>query len=782
MILLMIPSYIFSDKTGTLTRNSMRFRKMSVAGTVWLHDVHSGGDETNEESDRVSPRQPTQWPDEAKQAISVGVAVPNDSESCPTSPSNDCRVASPRAEENSADEVKPRNGDSHGDTKELLERIRSKPHTALAQNTRLFLLAIALCHTCLPRIGLDGKLDFQGLSVDEIALVAAARELGHLVLKKNPSSITIRLLQSAQTSTYVDETYGILDMIDFSSDRRRMSVVIRMPDGRICVFCKGAESVLQHRLRIPATTAKTNPAIKLKEGERTIDGQPLDATAITRKCFDHLNDFASEGLRTLIYAYRYIDESTYETWRASYREASISLINRQSLIESVGEQLEQDLELLGATGIEDRLQEGVSETIDRLRRANIKTWMSTGDKRETAINVGRACGLIKSDSTLIVLDDGLAQPSQRISTALTNFKDGHSAHTVVIVDGQALSNIETQPTDRDFFLELAVSADSVICCRATPSQKASLITCVRKHLPKSITLAIGDGANDIAMIQAAHVGIGITGYEGRAAARASDYSIAQFRFLSRLLLVHGRWNYMRTCKYVLGTFWKEMMFYLTQALFQCWNGWTGTSLYEPWSVTLFQPLFTSAPVVCMGIFEKDLAASTLLAVPELYSQGQRNGGFNMRIYAWWMFMAACDAVIIFFTMLGLYGEVAITRDDGVYAAGALTYTACVIIISLKMQVLELHNKTPAAAVAVIFSLGAWFIWMLAISAAYTDNTIYNVKDGLLVRFGRDGAWWLALIAIVFAVMLFELVVATLRRSFWPTDVDVLQEIQRESRR
>ena len=184
----------------------------------------------------------------------------------------------------------------------------------------------------------------------------------------------------------------------------------------------------------------------------------------------------------------------------------------------------------------------------------------------------------------------------------------------------------------------------MICCRATPSQKASIVNSIRKKVPHAITLGICDGANDIAMIQEAHIGIGITGQEGLQAARASDYSIAQFKFLQKLLLVHGRWNYIRTCKYVLGTFWKEMMFYLTQALFQRWNGWTGTSLYESWSLTLFQPLFTCVPVVYMGIFEKDLVESTLLSVPELYAQGQRNGGFNIRIYLWWTFMAASEAV------------------------------------------------------------------------------------------------------------------------------------------
>jgi phospholipid-translocating ATPase len=198
-----------------------------------------------------------------------------------------------------------------------------------------------------------------------------------------------------------------------------------------------------------------------------------------------------------------------------------------------------------------------------------------------------------------------------------------------------LATIYNEPSGslEALFFDLVLLADSIICCRAQPSQKAQVVSSIRKRVPNSVTLAVGDGANDIAMIQA-HIGIGTTVKEGFQAARSSDYSIAQFRFLQKLILVHGRWNYIRTCKYALGTLWKETVFFLTQALFQRWNGFTGTSLYEPWSLTIFNILFTSLPVMIIGIFEKDLEASTLLAVPELYrTMGQKNCGFNFWIYS-----------------------------------------------------------------------------------------------------------------------------------------------------
>ena len=454
------------------------------------------------------------------------------------------------------------------------------------------------------------------------------------------------------------------------------------------------------------------------------------------------------------------------------------------LIEKAADRIESQLELVGATAIEDKLQKGVPDTIDRLRRAGIKLWMLTGDKRETAINIGHSCRLVKDYSTVVVLDHEKGDVDQRMTKALADIRGGQVAHTVIVIDGQTLALIEVEQLVKKLFLELAICADSVICCRASPSQKASLVKAIRTKVNGSVTLAIGDGANDIAMIQEAHLGIGITGKEGLQAARSSDYSIAQFRFLLKLLLVHGRWNYIRVCKYTLGTFWKEMLFYLTQASYQRYNGYTGTSLYEPWSLSMFNTLFTSLPVIFMGVFEKDLAAPTLLAAPELYSIGQRNGGFSIKIYLWWAFLAACEAVLIFNTVHAIYGDALFTTDNGLYATGALTFTCCVTVISLKLQVLELHNKSIAAVIAIVLSVGGWYLWNILLAIIYSNNVIYNVKDGLFQRFGRNLLWWLTLVVVVVLFAVFEMTISTVRSSIFPTDVDVFQgyEQEREARK
>ncbi len=328
------------------------------------------------------------------------------------------------------------------------------------------------------------------------------------------------------------------------------------------------------------------------------------------------------------------------------------------------------------------------------------------------------------------------------------------------------------------FFDLAARVDSVICCRASPSQKATLVQCIRDQVPGSSTLAIGDGANDIAMIQTSHVGIGISGREGLQAARISDFSIAQFRFLQRLLFVHGRWNYIRTGKYILGTFWKEIVFYLVQAQYQRYNGYTGTSLYEPASLTVFNTLFTSLPVILLGIFEKDLQAETLLAVPELYTYGQKNKGFSFRLYLAWMFIAAVESVLIFHTIYEVYVNALFTIDTSLFAMGACAFTVCVVFINLKMLVLEPHNRTIISFLGLFISVSGWFVWNIFLSAIYAMLPgPYLVRNSFLRNFGRNPVWWFTGIGALAAVLVFEIWVGSARRMFWPSDRDLMQEIE-----
>lgn len=195
---------------------------------------------------------------------------------------------------------------------------------------------------------------------------------------------------------------------------------------------------------------------------------------------------------------------------------------------------------------------------------------------------------------------------------------------------------------------------------------------------------------------------------------------------------------------------------------------------------MFNTLFTSLPVIFMGIFEQDLRASTLLAVPELYhSLGHDNGGFNIPKYLAWVAMAASQAVVVFFIMLGLYGQALFTTDNGLYAMGDLTFTACIIIIAAKMQFWEIYNKTYTCAIAIILSVGGWFLWNVILASTYTNNVIYNVKDGFFDRFGRNPLWWLTLILIVIACWALEVGVKTMKASWFPSDADIFRQLEKD---
>lgn len=797
-------NYVFSDKTGTLTDNVMRFRKMSVAGTAWLHEMDVRRDEAEkqrkiEESERLRKSKKKA----KQQAKTPGKPTDVDDDFMPETPGvetfglDDLR---PPGDANLEQGLMPSSKSTRGvsgsepKTEALLEYLRNRPNTTFSRKARHFIICMALCNTCLPGIKDDGSIEYEAASPDEQALVEAARDLGYEMIDRPANSIKLKYPDPVTGETVIEE-FEVLDVIEFTSKRKRMSIVIRMPDGRVCVFCKGADSAMLPRLKLSNLALQKAREVELQASHRrsleqesvirrrSIQGNtPRNSTALSRgsprtsfalnrgstsgnrptripslrasfdkrrsvevpepldtrvprksmgemvgsptlpgpagghfsprpslalsmyevldnlvdesaaanegtifeRCFQHTDDFATDGLRTLLFAYRYIEEEDYRTWKKIYHEATTSLVDRQQRIEEAGELIEQKFDLAGATAIEDKLQEGVPETIDKLRRANIKVWMLTGDKRETAINIGHSARVCKPFSEVYILDANLGNLTESMTAALTDVSRGMVPHSVVVIDGQTLADVDEDKALAELFYDLAVRVDSVICCRASPSQKAQLIKRIRHRVPKTMTLAIGDGANDIGMILASHVGIGISGREGLQAARIADYSIAQFRFLQRLLFVHGRWTYIRTSKYVLATFWKEIFFFIAQAHFQTFSGFTGTSLYENWSLTIFNGVFTSIPVIILGILDKDLDASTLLRFPELYNFGQKNKGFNFWNFLAWSLLAAAESCVLFYGVWAVYREMPFTEDVTLYAMGSVAFTVGVMFINIKL--------------------------------------------------------------------------------------------------
>ncbi|PHH88534.1 hypothetical protein CDD83_7414 [Cordyceps sp. RAO-2017] len=844
--------YIFSDKTGTLTDNIMKFRKLSVAGTVWLHEMDLQPSEPDQNPvptprDGLPSLRPL--PDKAGPSTLVIPEDYSDAAETPTSPARSSLGHRPSSHWRSTgrpDHVQP-----EVNTSDLLDYMRSRPHSAFSRKARECMISVAICHTCLPEHK-DGSIEYQASSPDELALVKASQELGYQVTNRTSQSMT---LQVPRPNGQVDKmVFQILDVIEFSSTRKRMSIIVRYPDGRISLICKGADSAILPRLKLsslamqkagevrksadleremhrrseqqeprnsfggrPSLTVHRNhgvmrdaslsrrpvasrsksfeinklarssvdrvrvslssprgasldvsraqfanpPALHSRSAHDRMDflDDPsiFDESEVFTRCFKHIDDFATEGLRTLIYAQKFISEQEYIEWKGLYDEATTSLDNRQEMIEAAGEKIEQSFDLVGATAIEDKLQRGVPETIDKLRRANIRIWMLTGDKRETAINIAHSARICRPASDLFVLDATKGSLWSQLAALAEDLQEG-SVHSVMVVDGQTLAAVEKSAELSQRFFDLAVLVDSVICCRAAPAQKALLVRAVRSRLCAAkgkhrhgLTLAIGDGANDIAMIQESHVGIGISGQEGLQAARIADYSIAQFRFLQRMLLVHGRWNYIRTAKFILCTFWKELFFYLPAAQFQRLNGYSGTSLFQETSLTVFNTLFTSLCTICMGIWEQDLRAETLLAVPELYVYGQRDLGLNMSKYLRWMFLACVEGVIVFHGAWAGYGLIEPgIRDSGLYPLGTLVFTLAVFWINWKLLIFETHYKTAIVIGSFFLTTVGWWAWLSFLDEVFPlmPSGPNAVHDSFTKHWGQDAAWW----ATVFLVL------------------------------
>jgi phospholipid-transporting ATPase len=401
-----------------------------------------------------------------------------------------------------------------------------------------FLALLATCHTVIPERGdeKDGTIKYQAASPDEGALVEGAVMMGYQFTARKPRSVQIKV------NSEIFE-YELLAVCEFNSTRKRMSGVFRCPDGKIRCYCKGADTVILERL------APNNPHV--------------DATLL------HLEEYASEGLRTLCLAMREIPEQEFQEWWQVFDKAQTTVSgNRAEELDKAAEILEHDFYLLGATAVEDRLQDGVPETIHTLQEAGIKVWVLTGDRQETAINIGMSCKLISEDMTLLIVNEETAAMTRdnihkKLDAIRTQGDGTFGLDTLaLIIDGKSLTYALEKDLEKNF-LDLAVMCKAVICCRVSPLQKALVVKLVKRH-KKAILLAIGDGANDVSMIQAAHIGIGISGMEGLQAARSADIAIGQFRYLRKLLLVHGAWSYQRVSKVILYSFYKNITLYMTQ--------------------------------------------------------------------------------------------------------------------------------------------------------------------------------------------------------------------------
>jgi len=517
--------YVFSDKTGTLTQNVMEFKKATINGQPY-------GEAYTEALAGMQKRQ--------------GINVEEEGAKAREQIARD-RVLMIQQARKIHDNPYLRDDELTFVAPNYIADLSGEAGQAQKAACEQFMLALALCHTVVTERtpGDPPRIEYKAQSPDEAALVATARDVGFTVIGRSNDGIIVNCLGE-------EREYTVLNLLEFNSTRKRMSAIMRMPDGKIILFCKGADSIIYSRL---------------KKGEQS---ELRKATA------EHLEMFAREGLRTLCIAQRELGEEEYQKWNVEHDVAASAVQDREDKLDAVSDMIERDLTLLGGTAIEDRLQDGVPDAIALLAQAGIKLWVLTGDKVETAINIGFSCNLLDNDMDLILLkvgDDSVDQAEAELDKHLADFgktgsdeelkaaKKNHEppapTHALVI-DGDTLKLVLDDRL-RQKFLLLCKECRSVLCCRVSPAQKAAVVSMVKGGLDV-MTLSIGDGANDVAMIQEADVGVGIAGEEGRQAVMSSDYAIGQFRYLTRLMLVHGRWDYRRMAETVSNFFYKVCPF------------------------------------------------------------------------------------------------------------------------------------------------------------------------------------------------------------------------------
>ncbi|KAH6575423.1 hypothetical protein BASA62_001894 [Batrachochytrium salamandrivorans] len=722
--------YIFSDKTGTLTCNIMEFRMLSIAGTVYAEVV----------------------PDNRKVIV---------------------------------DE----NGKPSGwyDFNRLKDHERSAPTSNVIKE---FLQLLAVCHTVIPEVNEEDptKIIFQASSPDEAALVKGAQTLGYQFTTRRPRSVSYK--HDGQ-----EYEWEVLQVNEFNSTRKRMSAIVRSPEGKIKLYIKGADTVIFERL--------------------SKQGNPFyDATCA------HLEEFANDGLRTLCIAYRDIPDEEYAEWSKIYEKASTTINNRSAELEKSAELIEKDLILLGATAIEDRLQDDVPDTIHTLATAGIKIWVLTGDRQETAINIGYSCKLITEEMSLIVCNEPthyetkeflvqkLAAMKGGMDTAGANSStfwamrylngvpyvkhlmaekhsklkkqpDGDLEQIALIIDGKSLA-YALEDDIKFIFLELATLCKAVICCRVSPLQKALVVKLVRKNVEGAVTLAIGDGANDVSMIQAAHVGIGISGQEGLQAARSADFAIAQFRFLRKLLLVHGGWAYSRLSKVVLYSFYKNITLYLIQLWFSFDNGFSGQTLFETWTQSSYNIVFAFFQPLAIGVFDQFLNSKMLDRYPQLYHLGQTNEFYNNYTFWSWIANSFFHSLVMYYGLTYVYGEGSMMADGRVannWVLGEMIYTADLITITIKAA-LTVDSWVNFTFFGVFGSIFLWFALFPIYVVVGPMVKLGTELEGVNYPMFASLSFWVGILIIPFVANLRDFIWKYGKRIISPRSYHIVQEINR----
>uniref|UniRef100_A0A4W6CQF1 Phospholipid-transporting ATPase n=1 Tax=Lates calcarifer TaxID=8187 RepID=A0A4W6CQF1_LATCA len=614
-----------------------------------------------------------------------------------------------------------------------IDMIDSSPggYRRVSEHEDLFFRALCLCHT---------------VQVKEEETVDGIKRGIH---QGRPTSFYISSSPDEVALVEGMKRFKLLHVLNFDSVRRRMSVIVKSSSGEYLLFCKGADSSIFPRV---------------------VSGKVEQV----------------KGLRTLCVAYRRLSESEYEEACHHLTEAKLALQDREQRLAQAYDIIERDFVLLGATAVEDRLQEKAADTIESLHKAGMKVWVLTGDKMETAAATCYASKLFRRSTQILELTKKRTE-EQSLHDVLFELNRTvlrqHCLDFGLIIDGATLSAVLKPNQEgaghgnyREIFLEICRNCSAVLCCRMAPLQKAQIVKLIKASKEHPITLAIGDGANDVSMILEAHVGIGIMGKEGRQAARNSDYAIPKFKHLKKMLLVHGHYYYIRIAELVQYFFYKNVCFIFPQFLYQFFCGFSQQPLYDTAYLTLYNISFTSLPILLYSLVEQHVTVETLKREPSLYRDIAKNSLLRWPVFLYWTCLGVFDAVIFFFGAYFLFDNTTFTSNGqmfGNWTFGTLVFTVLVFTVTLKLA-LDTHHWTWINHFVIWGSLLFYVIFSLLWGGIIWPFLNYQRMYYVFMQMLSSGPAWLSIILLITVSLLPDVIKKVLCRAICPTATERAQ--------
>ena len=690
-------SYVFSDKTGTLTKNEMIFKIIAMETEIFAEDKF------NDLKEIVL--------DECKES---------------EAPLSDLINKTTIGLDESSSSILSKSQIETGEVKKKkrLHRHRSK----LIRDT---ITAMCLCNNVTPVVDEDdpNNMTYQASSPDEVALVKFAVTLNMRLVGRTDKEIKIL------DANDKEEVFEVLANFPFSSDTKRMGIILKNKKfGHIIYYLKGAENVMM----------------------RFVKDEYVNYIA------ENAENLATKGLRTLVLSQKLISQEEYDKWNVEYEEAKSSMEDRQQKISEVVSKLENNMDFLCVTGVEDLLQNNVATTIDNLRNAGMKVWMLTGDKVETATCISISAGLkakthkiytIKNDE---IKNEANSKEKPQETILLGRFEEYKKKINIdphlFIIDGDTL-DLALKTCEKDFF-QTAMLAPSVVCCRCSPTQKRIIVKTIKKYTDAR-TAAVGDGGNDVAMIQEADCGIGIVGKEGLQASLAADYSIQEFQSLNMLLLWFGRIAYKNTSMMTNFIIHRGLIIAFNQFIFSCIFYFNPVPLYSGFLSFGYSTIFTSLPCICV-LLDQDVNKSNVLTFPTLYKILLKGRELNLKSFLFWLFKAAFQSFIL------MFGSLLLFKESIYLKIVTVTFTALIYleVLNIYLEINKYH----------------WFMWISFGSTIVVYLlTILLLKNYLDIYFIFDWATFFKIpIASIVAWAPF-FIANFIKKKFFPQTIEKLNQ-------